>query len=38
MSTTPKPPNILAVQNTYSVAESLGKCYISTAAQAAIED
>lgn len=38
MSTTPKTPNILAVQNTYSVAVSLGKCYASTAAQAAIED
>lgn len=38
MNTTSKIPNNLAVQNTYSVAVSLGKCYASTAAQAAIED
>ena len=38
MNTTSKIPNNLAVQNMYSFALNLGKCYASIAAQAAIED
>lgn len=38
MSTAPKTRNNATVQNTYSVAVSLRKCYTSAAAQAAIED
>lgn len=38
MKGTSKIPDTQTVQNTYSVAVSLRKCYTSTAAQAAIEE
>lgn len=38
MNITSEIPNTNAVQNTYSVALSVRKCYTPTAAQAAIED